>query len=277
MLQPRQNKKVCFIAGAGHSGSTLLGLILGSHEETFYGGEIKKIQLDEEDELVKKFCRRCGPPCAIWGDLQDREEVDIYEQLSQRGGKPIIVDSAKNTDWIQEQLGRLRGTSSQPILVYLQRDGRAVLNSRRRKRPAMAIERLIANWMFQIDRTNALYTAFEGPKIKVQYEELALRSEEVIASVCEQIGIPYFPSMLRYYEHPHHAISGNMATHFLVNKAQQIDNELVKLSRKNRYHYDDHPFDIRLDLRWKRELSAEHEQLFETMAGPLNAEMRWEG
>ena len=36
------NAAVCFVGGAGHSGSTLLGLVLGAHPSVFYAGEANK-------------------------------------------------------------------------------------------------------------------------------------------------------------------------------------------------------------------------------------------
>ncbi|NJL20821.1 MAG: sulfotransferase [Leptolyngbyaceae cyanobacterium SM1_3_5] len=45
----RISKKVCFIAGAGHSGSTLLGFILGSHSQGFYCGEAAKTRYLQDD------------------------------------------------------------------------------------------------------------------------------------------------------------------------------------------------------------------------------------
>lgn len=52
-------KKVVFICGAGHSGSTLLGLLLGSHSKCFYLGEANKVQYlyntdqPEKEDIVK--------------------------------------------------------------------------------------------------------------------------------------------------------------------------------------------------------------------------------
>ncbi|MEJ2251088.1 MAG: hypothetical protein P8Y97_15725 [Candidatus Lokiarchaeota archaeon] len=47
---PKLNK-VCFISGAPHSGSTLLGLILGSHSKSFYAGEANKTRFIGNDKI----------------------------------------------------------------------------------------------------------------------------------------------------------------------------------------------------------------------------------
>lgn len=41
-MTDRENRLGVAIAGAGHSGSTLLGLVLGSLDDVFYAGEAKK-------------------------------------------------------------------------------------------------------------------------------------------------------------------------------------------------------------------------------------------
>ncbi len=109
----------------------------------------------------------------------------------------------------------------------------------------------------------------------MRYEELASEPERVIGALCERLGLDYQPAMLRYYAHEQHPIAGNMGTHFLVNRAQQIENPLVHLSHNNVY-YADHPLAIRLDLRWRQELEPAEADLFEQMAGAWNEEMRWD-
>ncbi|NEQ24618.1 MAG: sulfotransferase, partial [Microcoleus sp. SIO2G3] len=71
-ISPRLSKKACFIAGAGHSGSTLLGFILGSHSQGFYCGEAAKSRYlqDDSKKLIKRVCKLCGENCQIWGDFQ---------------------------------------------------------------------------------------------------------------------------------------------------------------------------------------------------------------
>ncbi|MBA3534829.1 MAG: sulfotransferase [Ardenticatenales bacterium] len=276
--EQRVNQKVCFIAGAGHSGSTLLGLILGSHHECFYGGEVKKISLSKGGVPREKgVCRRCGPECAIWNGLSELDAPDLYEALSLRTRKPVIIDSAKNTEWIREQVSHLFRTSATPFLIFLQRDGRAVINSRIRKYPSIAVETLIRDWMEQIASTNELFDAFAGKKIKLHYEALATEPEASVERLCDFLEIPFEREILDYYQHEHHAIAGNIGTQFLVAKAQAVETPYVRLSARNEYYYANHPLGIHLDLRWKEELSPSARAIFEEIAAPLNADLSWEG
>ncbi len=277
----RINQKVCFICGAGHSGSTLLGLILGSHTDCFYSGEASKTRFlqDQNKQIKKRVCKICGPDCVVWGELSLSDRIDLYEQLSAKTQKTIIIDSAKNIDWLTEQLDALSNTSSQAFLIFLQRDGRAVINSRVRKYSEKDVKELIQGWMTQIQMTDALFNSFPHKKIKIHYEDLATEPASVVQTICEFLEISYQPEMLNYYQHEHHPLGGNNGTQFLVAKAQseKIKNPFVSLSDRTRDYYQDHNLGITLDLRWKQELDPSVERLFEEMAGQVNQELKWEG
>jgi len=269
----RVNKKVCFISGAGHSGSTLLGLILGSHSDSFYAGEARKTMLlqNKNSPESKRVCKICGPTCPIWQDFTV-ESHDLYEQLSIKTGKSLIIDSTKNSDWLNTQIETLRQTSAQSWLIFLQRDGRAVINSRLRKYPTQEAKRLINDWLEQIELTEQLFANFDGPKIKIHYEELATEPTCITQKLCNFLEIPYQSTMLNYYHHAHHPLGGNSGTQFLVVKSQhdRLKQPYLQLAAQHEAYYQNHPPEIRLDLRWKQELSPTVRTLFEEMGGAIN-------
>lgn len=276
----RLNQKVCFICGVGHSGSTLLGLILGSHRDCFYCGEAAKSRFlhNPNKPIKKRVCKICGFDCPVWGDLNVIDSLDIYEQVSRKTEKPIAIDSTKNREWLEKQLAAIAPTTAQPFLIFLQRDGRAVINSRIRKYPDKDVKELIENWRTQIQLTNELFQSFEHKKNKIRYEELATEPETVTRNLCDFLEIDYQPEMLHYYQQEHHPLGGNNGTQFLVTKAQseKIKEPIVSLSEENRHYYQDHSLGISLDLRWREELDPHIQQLFEEMAGAENEEMKWD-
>lgn len=279
-MTPRVNEKVCFIAGTGHSGSTLLGFILGSHSHSFYCGEAAKTRFlgDEGKKLAKRVCKLCGTNCPIWGDFSIDKTVDLYEQVAAKVHRSIIIDSAKNVDWIEDQLFALKQTTAQPFLIFLQRDGRAVINSRIRKYPNKDIRELINDWRNQIRSTNTLFETFPHKKLKLHYEDLATAPAAVLLKLCNFLDVEYQPQMLNYAEHEHHVLGGNNGTQFLVAKAQsdRLKDPFVSLSERNKHYYEGHDLQIALDLRWKHELNRATELLFEEMAGKENQELKWD-
>src|SRR5690606_31136679 len=78
-LVPPMRQKVVYIVGAGHSGSTLLDLILGTHSRIESVGEIKR--LERLYSGGKGSGCTCGEPftaCAYWRAIGDRlREHDI--------------------------------------------------------------------------------------------------------------------------------------------------------------------------------------------------------
>ncbi len=272
----RINQKVCFISGAGHSGSTLLGFILGSHSHSFYAGEARKSLYLQNKEYPenKRVCKICGANCPVWGDFAIYDPLDLYERLSRKTGKPVIVDSTKNIAWLNSQIDTLTQISAECSLIFLQRDGRAVLNSRIRKYPTIAVQTLIQDWLDQIAATEQLFANFGGPKIKIHYEELATAPATIIQKLCDWLNLPYQEAMLHYYQHDHHPLGGNTGTQLLVIKSQQKPHPYRQLSPKNHY-YEHHPLEIRLDLRWQKELAPAALHLFEEMAGLVNEPFRF--
>lgn len=274
-------KKVVFICGAGHSGSTLLGLILGSHSDCFYCGEAKNSSFmdDEKRPIAKRTCKICGLDCPVWGNLTLSDRSQLYEQVSIKTQKEIIIDSTKESSWIEAQLEKIENTQWQPFLIFLQRDGRAVINSWLRKRPEKDAKEQVISWIEKIQSAKQIFNKFADKKIKIRYEELATKPEAQIQKICNLLEINYQPEMLKFYEHEHHPLGGNIGTQSLVAKAQkeQVKSSYFHNAKDRLSYYQKHGLTIALDLRWKQELDPIIERIFEEIAGQENAEMKWEG
>ena len=274
----RANRKVCFVCGAGHSGSTLLGLILGSHPDAFYLGEATKTRFlgDGAKPLRKRVCKLCGPACPVWSDFRVAAKPDLYEQLSRRTGRPLLIDTTKGLAWLKARTEELERLEAAISLVFLQRDGRAVVNSRMRKYPDREPGAIIDSWREQIGASRAFFDSFRGPKSKVRYEALALAPEATIRELCSAIAWPFEPTMLDYAAFEHHPLGGNSGTQSLVARGRGDAGMLATQGQSVPRYYQSHPGDIRLDLRWQREIDPLVLERFEAMASDENADMRWD-
>jgi hypothetical protein len=84
-------KQVIFIAGCGHSGSTVLGLMLGNHPLFVGVGEVYNLfnpKLKEQNWLERSkevmcSCGRLGGECEFWGPSLER-----LREVEQQGSKP---------------------------------------------------------------------------------------------------------------------------------------------------------------------------------------------
>ena len=269
------------ICGAGHSGSTLLGMILGSHSRTFYMGEGGKARYlgDPNKPLRKRVCKICGEACPVWSGFEWDGETPLHAAVSAHVGKPVIIDSTKDEAWIRDRAAESLSVGGRAVLILLGRDGRAVVNSRIRKYPDRDPEGQIRDWVDKMASSEALFEAFEGPKIRIRYEDLATSTEAVARALCTVIGLDYEPAMLRFAGTEQHVLGGNSGTQFIVAREQMKDPDeaFVGLNDRTRDYYENHSGGIELDLRWREEMSPAHLALFEDLAASANAAFKWEG
>jgi hypothetical protein len=255
------------ITGAGHSGSTLLGLLVDGHPDVFYAGESRKVRfLGLEDVPVRKrTCRFCGADCPVWSTFRwSQPGPSLYAQLADHTGRSVIVDSTKNVDWIPARLDETRREGIEPLVVLLVRDGRAVVASRLRKYPELAPAEVIDEWVDQMRATIDIYTSNAGRRALVRYEELATDPGAVVRSLCDALGLEFDPKMLDYAANPHHILGGNAGTRALARGNAAEDREITPGART---FYAAHTGGIALDERWRNELSTATLETFESRAG----------
>jgi len=264
---------VIFISGAAHSGSTLLGVMLGSHNEIFYGGELAKTQLmsDVTKPQFKKVCKFCGEKCRIWSKFL-QENISVYEFLNSVSEKKIIVDSSKKIEWIQQQTLYIQQNNKKALLILLLRDGREVVNSRKRKGNKNFTE-YIWDWKQQMEKSLTLFENFPFPKMKISYKNLCQNTETVLKEICNLLNTDFQDNMLQFYENEQHILGGNSGVQFLI--AQQQNKTIYStLNEPNSTYYQNHKPEIVYDERWKTELSKSELLEFETIAGEFNKKLQ---
>lgn len=245
---------------------------MGEGSKVRYLGDLKR-------PIHKRACKICGDACRVWAGFRWDNRQPLYAQVARHVGREVIIDSTKNADWITERIRETQAAGGRPCLIFLRRDGRAVINSRLRKYPDIAPAEQIRHWMDQIERAEQLFTHFDGPKLRLDYETLATAPEASLRRVCDLLAIDYQPDMVKFYQADHHPLGGNNGPQFLAARAKtdQIIEVAARLRPSVRSYYENHENAIRLDLRWKQELSAEHLALFENLAGHLNKTPSLEG
>jgi len=299
---------VIFVMGAGHCGSTLLDLILGSHPDAFSLGEFKQLpkrraSKDTQTGEQGEVCGVCVDACPIWdeptvasiaplvehGGLKRalfRRLQNPYRAVAKRTKKSVIVDSSKHPDWIASRLKHKHlWLNMQPCLIYLHRDGRAVTNSYYRKYPDRGYPATVKNWVEQVAEMERYYDEFSaGPKLRLAYEHLASEPGIAMQTVCSALDLNFSESMLRYWEHDHHHLGGNGGTrHLLFRYRAQFAENNVRLQQRmdsSKAHYSHEYYEetsvaIRLDERWRDELDKEHQASFQAFAGAANEPYQW--
>ncbi|MBN36012.1 MAG: sulfotransferase family protein [Rhodospirillaceae bacterium] len=267
------------MCGTGHSGSTLLGMVLSGLPEAFYMGEGGKVRYLNNDRypMRKRVCKICGEDCPIWSVFSWDRSRPLYSQIAAHTGARLVIDSTKSTDWIAERTGELFQAGGQSHLIQLLRDGRAVVNSRLRKYPDRDPEAEIQHWMTQVSKSMVFFESFDGPKLRVRYESLATEPDTEIRNICAFLGQPFNDDLLDYHERDHHPLGGNNGTQYAAarHRFRNPDAIFATVGPSRKAFYDSRPPAIALDDRWKDEMTEEHAMLFDRMAGSFNEPMRW--
>lgn len=167
----------------------------------------------------------------------------LYKAVSDVSGKNVIVDGTKSP-------GRLMGLArinpeNVPIkVVYLCRDGRAVVHARM-KRQRVSMKKAAKIWRLEHLKIQRALRVSELPFIKVKYEELCENTDFVMKKVFDFSSAEKSEINLSFREGSH-SLGGNPMRK-RVNEDRIIINE-----------------------KWKSELSSKDLKVFNKIAGPMN-------
>lgn len=233
-LAPHAPPTVAYIASLGHSGSTLLDLLISSHDRAIGLGEVKKLssqprQRHRKARLDEIACD-CGVAprraCPFWSALEESlrrraglglDDLELengpdalfhahnrafYEAAVEVSGARVVVDSSKSL----RRLARLLATPGLDLRpIHLTRDPRGVAASHARR--GRAWPTTLRSW---IAFERALPRLLAGrDALHVRYETLADRPEPVLAQVMEWLGLALQPGQLDWTRHVHHHLAAN--------------------------------------------------------------------
>jgi hypothetical protein len=212
-------QKMIYLAGLGHSGSTLLDMLLSSHPDIYGFGEVNAVIKDPNIISNKKkdvcSCSKEFDSCSFWGQTKPilasdkshkRKYIEITKLFYQTFGEDkIFLDSSKN---ITKSLYRLIIEYDCKV-IFIARDFRSWIYSRYSHTKKNML-RLALRWY--LENKKLLYTLkkWDIPFLTIGYEELALFPEQVLQRICDFIGIAFQKEMLNPQNHKSHIIKGNI-------------------------------------------------------------------
>lgn len=232
--------EILYIIGAGHCGSTILNLCLDRHSSVVGVSEIialngKKPAWSGNDYVVKNI---------FWSEVDrvmsekygysltevpfklnakvNNDDVAIQcnkavlEIILKISEKKIIADSSKDS----KRLSALLGNPLFKVrVIYLVRDGRAIVHSYRRKYNNWAI-----GWykLLQTDLASSRLKALYGSDnwLTVRYEDMVTDLENTMQKICNFTGINFESSMLSPDTSLFNGIAGNRLLKRPIEKIQ---------------------------------------------------------
>jgi hypothetical protein len=255
--------RLVYIAGAGHSGTTMLGLLLGQHSRLIGLGEVYQV-LDNRngysglDDVRQKQARcSCGNTidgCRFWGAIDaklrgsqinsyhDRFQVVLNTIEEQYGPDFIGVDTSKSVQ-------PLRGLMNKGIdvrVIHLIKDVRAYvvsymdrahvrqsrgLSISRREGSGLSeyLKRFPAYYFLEWHRNNRniqnYLRASSIPTLQIGYEELCLYPKMIMEKISSFLGLSMEPAMLELGDVARsHIIRGNRMRHRSEKRQIRYDN-----------------------------------------------------
>ncbi len=230
---------VVFVLSSSHSGSTLLALLLGSHSQAAYIGELNKL-FNAEQPGRCSLCDDRRAPCPLFHDVAERTPRDIYHSLFERTGKNVLIDNSKRLKWMTQHLN---DASFNRKYIHVVRDPRGVMLSRKTRGRTMKL----SHWPKQNRR---FYEALAEPgrdSRLVLYNDLATRQEQTVHELTQWLGLEYEADQLEYWRVDHHGPGRNGATAAFLQDPGSADPAFYQEKARARFH----------DLRWRDQLDRE--------------------
>jgi hypothetical protein len=215
--------RAVFIAALGHSGSTLLDLMLGSHPRLLSLGEVHATLSRFGEPQNACTCGAAADACPFWGPLREawrreprRPYPELYDLVLERarerfGADVAPVDSSKHLAALEAMSPQQRRGLKVLFLVKDVRGFAASLSDRGSRAALRSglIPLHVARWWLG-NRRLERYLAREGlERLTVGYEELCFRPESILREACAFLGLPFHESMLRPGLKRAHVLRGN--------------------------------------------------------------------
>ena len=257
--------KLIGIVGTSYCGSTLLSFILGSHPEVFATSELNTLFRQKE----KTQCSICKEECSFWTkefvkDLLNNIKERYFwvaEKANNDLDKTITVFSDKNPKVYQAS----KIQCNKYITLFKRPE--ALVNSYKIHNKS---ENLNDPLQLYIETYNSSFELSNNEYIF--YDDFAKNPEKIIKYLCKDIDIKYSKDMLDFWNHEHHTISGNSGVHMHVwgeeRRDKTFDTPYWKdvYSKEHTQFIKDYYREIKLDEKWKEQLTEEEKTYIENHA-----------
>lgn len=292
---PEAGAPAPFVVGFGHSGSTLLRLMLDAHpqmaippETNFLPDLIKGWDehgsVDGVMELLTTHRR--------WGDFNlDAQELRARLEAADRLDPAaaarcffgLYADRHAKPRWGDKSpryainMPLIKRTLPEARFIHLIRDGRDVaLSALKGREPSPEKVKVTARrWKRRLARARA--AAERVPYIEVRYEDLLTDTEAQLRRICEFTELPWDPAVLRYHERAGERLQ-EMGDALPAQNPDRVEGkeERRRSRRLKRHALAAKPPDPDRIAVWRRRMDPASLATFEEIAGDELAELGYE-
>ena len=233
-------RKIIYIVGLSHSGSTILDMLLTTAGKAVGLGQVWTVLREDPAHTRTRICS-CGalaPECEVWGAVIDRlarlpddaVQRDRYQVVLDvvgglYGEEVAVVDSSKHADYLAV-LSEIPGVDL--AVLHNMKDVRpftiSTLDNLARKGEGRPLpEKVFYQWYRDNRASYALAETLIGrAPVRVMYEGLCLSTEAVTGRLAESLGADYIDIGATLNHGRTHIIAGNRLRLPESGKAKQL-------------------------------------------------------
>tara|TARA_Y100000766_G_scaffold272371_1_gene272133 strand:- start:1070 stop:1954 length:885 start_codon:yes stop_codon:yes gene_type:complete len=272
LSQQTSKPRVLYITSRGHSGSTLLSLLVSGHSQVVSAGELKMLTNPDPQRRLCSCHRRVPSECPFWGEVEQRvmEELGcsldqlllgeggddvrflrhnevLFSAIAQVSGSSLIVDSSKSLPRLSRLLTvQKQGSAFVLHPVHLHRGPFGSMNSARKRGENIRKASYNYTRLFFLTRQRLL----DVDALRVYYEQLASNPREEMARVMSWLNLPLEDGQFQWRDGVRRDIHGN---------DMRFDNS----------------DQIRLDQSWRHQLSWRQKLGVMIWTFPVRLRSRW--
>lgn len=224
--------KVIFVGGTSFSGSTAFHLMLANDPEGFACGETESLFFPQRDGHVERLNDAGPESLRIWQKAYLAGPERVYTHIfDTRPDVRFVVDSSKNPHWIrmQNELLRRQGIDVHNLLIW--KTPLEFAQSRKKRNS-------LAAWQKEWRNAHRAYFTLIERWRAVQYRQLALEADTVLAAACAEVGIPFLSGKAEFWHKASHHLGGNYSARVHLhngNEAERFMSRWINDDRKQRH------------------------------------------
>jgi hypothetical protein len=221
-------RKIIYIVGSSHSGSTVLDMLLTTRGKAVGLGQVWTVLREDRARTQARTCS-CGataPKCEMWGPVIERL-AELTESASPRdhyqavldsvdrlyGPEVAVIDSSKHAEYLTVLANEIPSVNL--AVLHNIKDVRpftvSTLDNLKRKGGGLALpEKIFYQWYRDNRASLSLAEQLLGrAPVRVMYEGLCLSTEAVAARLADALGEDYIDTGAALDRGHTHIIAGN--------------------------------------------------------------------
>ena len=229
--QQTTKAQVLYITSRGHSGSTLLSLLVSGHSQVVSAGELKMLSNPDPQRRLCSCHRQVPSECPFWGAVEQRvkdrvgcsldqlllmdggdddtflrHNEALFLSIAEVSGSALIVDSSKSLPRLSRLLtAEAQGAAFELHPVHLHRGPFGSMNSARKRGEALRQAAYNYTRLFFLTRERLRGV----PALRVYYERLAAAPRAEMARLMAWLNLPLEEGQFQWRHGVRRDIHGN--------------------------------------------------------------------